>query len=366
MEAFAKLRLGTFAAFVGLAASVPSAAQAETWEELVAAAEKEGSVVVAVLSGEANRLGRTVGWKEDFPNIKMEAISAGSMVARVVREKAANVSSIDVLFGGCIEVVGQLLQNGLLAPIEDAIVDKSILEDSNWRNGWKAGYCDLEQKWGYSYSRAAQSRAVINWDFVDRNELKSLDDLLKPQFADKIGWYDPRAPGVGYAFANMLLINKGEDFMRKLWSLDSMYSPNHRLVAEWVVRGRRPIGLGVGLDRLREFQNQGLCKNCESIPDQWFDMPTANAGSGNIVNLANVPHPNAAKLYINWFLQQKQQQNWADQTGNASRRLGVKNPEDSELQPGLNYIDSSSEKYVASGKRALELANEVISAKAVE
>jgi hypothetical protein len=67
-------------------------------------------------------------------------------------------------------------------------------------------------------------------------------------------------------------------------------------------------------------------------------------GSAGQIFLPNLdlPHPNAATVYINWFLSKAGQQAMIDNLERASRRLDVdysKMPEYTVPKPGVNYMD---------------------------
>jgi ABC-type Fe3+ transport system substrate-binding protein len=75
------------------------------------------------------------------------------------------------------------------------------------------------------------------------------------------------------------------------------------------------------------------------------------------------PHPNAAKLYINWFLQREQQQQWNQHTDGVSRRVDTK-PNNPQMapQPGKKYIDIFHESRAGDVATVLRLARENIKA----
>src|SRR5262245_18981951 len=124
-------------------------ARAETWDELVAAAKKEGSLTVVVGTGEINRVGRTKDWEKAFPDIKLNVLNVGAteMMARIAQEKRAGLTTIDVIFTGCIEFLETNRTSDILKPFKEAIVDKTILDDKNWRDGtFDAGFCDVKKE----------------------------------------------------------------------------------------------------------------------------------------------------------------------------------------------------------------------------
>jgi ABC-type Fe3+ transport system substrate-binding protein len=71
----------------------------------------------------------------------------------------------------------------------------------------------------------------------------------------------------------------------------------------------------------------------------------SNGGSHGIMfipNLTPLPHPNAAKLYANWFYSREGQQAMVDIIGRASRRVDVDNtklPEWGRPRPDVQYMN---------------------------
>ena len=49
----------------------------------------------------------------------------------------------------------------------------------------------------YGFDAGIQDTAIINWDFVKRDDVKSVVDLVKPQFMGKILFDEPRRGGSG-------------------------------------------------------------------------------------------------------------------------------------------------------------------------
>ena len=122
-------------------------------------------------------------------------------------------------------------------------------------------------------------------------------------------------------------LNLGDDIIKRLFvDQEPVLSRDTRQVAEFMVRGRFPIALGVNPLLLKQFQSQGLGKNLKLL--RFPEMDTVNFGTTAwLVNRA--PHPSAAKLLINWLLTKDAQVHWAKRGGDEQPALGVEpgNPE---------------------------------------
>jgi ABC-type Fe3+ transport system substrate-binding protein len=77
--------------------------------------------------------------------------------------------------------------------------------------------------------------------------------------------------------------------------------------------------------------------------------------------MKNAPHPNAARLFINWLLSSDGQTSWATVTTNNSRRLDVPvgDPE-RYAAPEIDYVYLNHERYEPDRQRAATIAREVL------
>jgi ABC-type Fe3+ transport system substrate-binding protein len=99
-------------------------------------------------------------------------------------------------------------------------------------------------------------------------------------------------------------VANGEDLVRKLLGQQEVVvTRDARQQAEWVVRGRYPIGVGVVPRELQLFRQQGLGLNVQPLKEP----VTMRASSGGIMLFNQAPHPNAAKVFINWLLTKRVQ-----------------------------------------------------------
>ena len=97
--------------------------------------------------------------------------------------------------------------------------------------------------------------------------------------------------------------------------------------------------------------------------------PTAKAanflttGANNIALVTKAPNPNAAKVFVNWFLSREGQQSYADATGVTSSRVDVSAdvPELRQLKPGVEYLVALSLEMVDYQARSYAIAKEVMS-----
>ena len=342
-----------------------NAQQTSRWEQIVAAAKKEGEVNVHGGPGRIFTQAHTEGFKKLYPEIKINhtGLSGRDAIPKITRERESGLYNWDVYAGGTPSILQTLKPAGAFAPLREALILPEVLDDSKWFGGLDYGWMDIEKRFTLAYDLTVSPSMYVNWDFVKKDDLKSFTDLMKPQFADKIVWDDPRRPGQGVNVAQMMLVNFGPEFLTKFYAQQKIvYTTNRRQAAEWVVRGRYPIGIGVGIVELLPFQEQGLGKNITAF-DADLKQRAAGPGFGTVSLMDRAPHPNAAKVYINWLLSRAGQTDWG-LTKTNSRRLDVQHAEPSLLpKKGDSYVNAQSEAEIPVREKASELGRQNIKAK---
>jgi iron(III) transport system substrate-binding protein len=158
------------------------------------------------------------------------------------------------------------------------------------------------------------------------------------------------------------VLSYGEDFLRKLLRDQKIvFTRDRRQLTEWVVRGRYPIGIALPTDLLKGFQEKGMGKNVKPLDDPTF-MESLIPGFGAVGVMNRRPHPNAAKVYLNWLLSRDGQSSWVTKTATRnSRRLDVAvgNP-DNAMKPNKKYIQAQTEKVNPKREAVMKIATEII------
>jgi iron(III) transport system substrate-binding protein len=354
-------------AILALAAlAAPASAAGPGWDAIVKAAIAEGSVEVHGGPGRIYSEALTEGFRRAYPAIKLNftGSSGRDAIPKITREREAGLYNWDVYVGGTPSILQTLKSAGAFAPLRPALVDPEVADDSAWYGGLDGGWMDKEGQYVLGFELTVSPVVYVNWDVVSHDDLKTYADLMKPQFAGKIVWDDPRLPGQGVASAQVLLINFGETFLGDLYAKQKIaYTSNPRQNAEWVVRGQYPIGIATAAEELKPFQEQGLGKKILPF-DGVLPKPAYGPGFGTVSLMDRAPHPNAAKLYINWLLS-KDGQTAYGRTGHNSRRLDVQHPAPEMLpKEGVRYIDDQNEDNIPSREQATKLAKDMIPASA--
>src|SRR5262249_20625094 len=139
-------------------------------------------------------------FQDTHPEIALEytGLGAADYQARVRGEREAGQYLWDVYVSGITSTVfTQHIPAGWYDPLRPALVRPETTDDSKWLGGFDAGFLDRGRQYAFAFSTRIQDNVRINRDLVPEADLNSADDLLKPQFRDKITILDPRGPSAG-------------------------------------------------------------------------------------------------------------------------------------------------------------------------
>ena len=119
-----------------------------------------------------------------------------------------------------------------------------------------------------------------------------------------------------------------------------------------MVRGKYPIGVGLQSQQAVRSLKDGFKL---TILRDWPDGPGYTSAAFGILGMfRNPPHPNAAKLFLNWILTKEGQIAWNSAWKTASVRTDVDNswvPDFIVPKPGVKYMDAYDWDYAGKGVR---------------
>jgi iron(III) transport system substrate-binding protein len=310
------LALGLSFFFVAMAYGAAATANFEQeWSKLVAAAKQEGTVAIAS-GGAPSRQYRPVvdAFQKKF-GLKAE-ISTGSAtdtVNRVLAERKAGRYSMDVALISSRENNQRLVPSGSLTPITPVLIHPEVLDKSGWHGG-RHWYADKESKYTFIYhvSKEDQYETWYNTDKIKEAEIASLkkqNDFFDTRWKGKIagqGMGDPS--GIRQMIDSYFEPDRGPEWVRiYLTGAGVTFSDDRRILETWLVGGRFPLlAVATGSEELFMLAKKGLPIKQIFLPKQ-VGLIRAG-GSGCCISVFdNAPHPNAAKLFINWFLSKEGQ-----------------------------------------------------------
>lgn len=297
-----------------------SAARSVEWEKTVEAAKKEGRVVVSIPTSAELRKEFESGFQRAFPAIELELnVARGSSnINKIAEEQNAGVRSIDLHMGGTTSIITGLLAANFLEPVMASMVLPEVREPKHWWGGHI--WADNAKRYVYSFTAYMTETIWYNTTLVKPEEINSWESLLDPKWKGRIVILDPRSPGSGESNWAFLLRIKGEQFLAKLAAQEMMVGRNLRQLAEVVARGKSAISIGVSFYTYQPFIKAGLpVKPISNIKEGYY----AGTGSGNLAVLKNVPHPHAAKVFVNWLLSKEGQTAFTKALGQPTRRFDV-------------------------------------------
>ena len=309
------------------------------WERVVGLAKREGQLTLVGPAGAEIRRALTEPMQKKY-GISVEYLSgrASDFGPRILTERRARQYLSDVVVGGTTTMLESLVPAGAVDPIKPALILPEVLDTKYWRDG-KLDFSDNAQTHNLVFIGTSKVVMAYNKNLVDPKELRSFRDLFNPKWKGKIASDDPHTAGSGQATFLFFYMNSelGEPFIRELAKQEIHFIRDHRQRAEWVAHGKVPLMISpsetVTVPLIRRGLPIGMMQ-----PLKEGSYLTASTGSVVLINKA--PHPNAAKVFVNWLLSREGQTAWVETTGTLSRRLDVpveKVEEFARILPGVKY-----------------------------
>ena len=294
-----------------LTAASPAAIAAgwqEEWQATVQAAKREGQVTVYI-SG----YGATLDaghFQKDFPDIKLLVVTgqSGQLGPRIVSERRAGKYLADVSSAGANPHYQLFYAAKMLEPIASALILPEVTDQSKWWGG-KHWYIDPEGQYIFAYVGNMTGTGAYAVNALNPAEFKSYWDFVNPKWKGKIVARDIRIPGPGgdnmrFFYHHPAL---GPKFIHRLFSeMDLTLSRDFRQGIDWLGQGKFPLALFFSSSDVKAAAHQGLPVNVLDNSPFKEGVPMG-VGFGTLGLLKNAPHPNAAKVFINWYLSRKAQ-----------------------------------------------------------
>ena len=324
-----------------------------------AAAATEAKVAVNTFTGQA--YGRVFKlFTQTYPDIKLEhtSLEPVDFVPRLIAERKASVFTWDVATMPMTTALQVLKPAGVWDPVRPIIVP-DVRKDASWRGGFEAGFLDKDKHLAYAFTLVRSVGVFVNVDQVRDGELKSFKDLLTPKWKGKIAISDPRVIGSSFWPLTIARLKLGDGIMRQLLvDQEPVLSRDRNQLTEFMVRGRYPIAIGLNALALQDFQGHGVGKSVKTqlLPEMDYQA------SGSAVWLLNkAPHPNAAKVFLNWLLTKDAQASWAKELQTNSRFVGVEPGDPHTIVPaGLSLTQIDSEELLPELVKTQEIAKQLI------
>jgi len=286
-----------------LQAAADPAADAE-WMRTVSAAKKEGKVSIFLYHRDNIETAVRV-FEKSFPDIQLvtASTSAAETGPRLMAERRAGKFLWDICICGPTTPFGVLYPAKALDPIKPALILPEVVDQSKWWEG-KHHYMDPEGSHILVFLGSVDMPNLFyNKNLVDPREFKSYWDMVNAKWRGKIVTLDPRQPGrqrVGGRFIYNIP-ELGEKFLTRLFTeMDVTFSRDDRQALDWLAVGKYSLCLFCG--NIEGAKAQGLPVE-EFEVYRWKETAAISSGSNGSLALMNqAPHPNAARVFINWLL----------------------------------------------------------------
>jgi iron(III) transport system substrate-binding protein len=290
------------------------------WARIIAAAKKEGKVVIGAPPGSDFRNDAQAALKKRF-DLDSEFIQAPgpNLMSKIVAEKQAGAASVDAfLIGPCTGV--PLLKSDIFEPLATAMILPEVRDPTKWFGGHLWADNQTGKNLLYSFVAQITPSLYYNTQLVKPQEVRSYNDLLDPKWKGKIGLRDPRVPGGGLAMWAFLLDMKGEEYIKKLAQQEMFVSRNARQIADGLAKGSLALTIGVGYRDFDAFLDANLpVKHLPTLKEGNY----VSGGNGILGIIKGAPHPNAAKVFLNWLLSREGQELHGKTAQQPTRRLDV-------------------------------------------
>ncbi len=346
--------------FLPLADALAAPYSPADWSNLVAAAQKEGKVIVVgeTLAPAKDALLQAFKAKYGI-NVEIMDGRGSEMVAKFMAERQAGLYQRDVGLMGISTIVIEIKPQGITAPLETILLLPEVLEGGKWRGG-QLPFIDKEHH-ALALTAMAVPCMIINTGLVPAGDIRQHTDLLQPKWKGKIVMTDASTSGSGNNWFTHIMTNvygqeKGRQFMQSLAKQDLMVTRDSRLQVEWVARGKYPVGLAFSMSLATSFRKAGAPIAFPALTEPSY----LSGGSGNLFIFDKAPHPNAAKLFANWLLSQEGSKVFAPALGYPSLRLDVPNDfVEAALIPPPGMTFRGQDDYVRSRGKMRKLAAEI-------
>ncbi len=293
---------------------------AEDWDAIYEAAKGEGKVVIYSLS---SRIFDAVeSFKEKYPGIEVEAsdMLTVDQIEKLTREQAAGVYNVDVLFlADVTTLMKEVLPQGLI----ETYVPETLF------GGQKAEDVIPQHLREPLLAQTLEAKVIFyNFETYPEAPVDTLWDLTRPEWKGRVQMKDPLQSAENLNFlqtvvqhANDMAKVDEEEFCEPITLSSGIENAGY----EWIVRlvendlvlttsdgdaakavgaagqTEPPLTLSVASSKLR-YNADG-----KKLAIAWNVKPVMGFTKRNFLVIANkAPHPNAAKLLIQWLLGDEQ------------------------------------------------------------
>lgn len=289
--------LAVAALSLGLGAGIASAQEGQFGLDtsILEAAKAEGALTF--YSAQAQDLAErtAAAFEEAFPGIEVNVIRAasGTLANRFATEYEAGVFEADAMDISNLELFSS--KPDWFVPLDATLIPGL----ANWPT----------KEIGPNYFTATQGPQLIAYNptlIPEGVELKTWEDILRPEFAGKGMLVDPRASNTYLNWVNLMYDSYGEDFITKLRDQRFTLVEGGSQGAQQVVAGAYWFVIPPSYAHAQPLVDAGA-PLAVVYPSENSDI-VAIGPMHSWAMMAKSPHPNAARVFLSWVATEAGQQ----------------------------------------------------------
>jgi len=334
------IRALALCAAAALGSAAPAARAAD--QTVIDAAKKEGKLVFYTGIERASAQTIIDGFKKKYPFIAAETIRASSskLATRLDAEIEANRVQGDVFEFSLLYLTTDLQKRGELLQYDSP-------EYANFPTTYMA-------RGHWAASGLSSVIIIANTRKVDAaNMPQSWWDLTKPYWRNKLTIDNLEVSGTGYNWI-VAIVNSPElgwNFIEALGKNKPALERGHAGMAQKVAAGEYS-----GAAEMSDFHLHNLRIASASVPVRGiWPREGVPREPWTVGILKRAPHPNAAKLFLDYLLSQEGQTLYVKAMGWSSARSDVPGPDLAEAPPEINTLSSGM-----SPEQALKVRDEYV------
>lgn len=306
------------------------------WAKIVEAAKKEGKVMHYGNLGADQDPALIAAFKKAYGiDVEIVAGNTNQLAERIKNEYRGNVYQVDTIWGQGSVQVGQL--EDLLAPIDI----HPVFRDSAQLKDWYVNPL-VSPVVHQTHAYPNCGHITINTDIVPPEKYpKKVQDLLDPFFKGKIIMQDPQTSITPITtiwgwHASLGYPEWFLDFAYDLFNKDSGYiviaQDTNRALANGE-GGVYPAMRGTTGGTVQYYAETKGVKNMKVLEFSEEPVPCSSTIMMGFSVFNKAPHPNAARLWSNWFIDKEGHTVWANVQATSGIRRDIPNPVKEEYRP---------------------------------
>ena len=279
------------------------------WERTVQGAKKEGALSLYLLQGDGELESVARLFQKKYPEISIVTTPGrgNTLAPRIMAERRAGKYLVDVYIAGTTTAYEVFYRAKILNSVREALILPEVIDQSKWWRG-RHHYIDPEGRYIFAYVGNVGQYVSYHAPSVGAGEIRSYRDFLQPKWKGKILSRDPKISGSQRIGLRIFYHTPelGADFIRRLYGeMDVTLTREIRQATDWLAHGK--FAICFFCSDILKVKAQGL--PVDEVPTaQWKESRAISAGNmGSIVLPSQAPHPNAARLFVNWLLSREGQ-----------------------------------------------------------